>query len=123
MDEILKQRAFFDMSSAQLRRARRLYMRLIRAEVMLDRSGVKIYQYCRKMRRSGLYSPMQPDKYIACAILKKIYSIDTQAFASHGIASYDQWLRRNGWEGYPYQGYWRRGGPRPALKGRRWADF
>lgn len=83
---------------------------------MLDRSGNKLYEHARRMRATGLYAPLTPYKFIACSILKHAYKTDaSSAFLTHKIGNFNEWLRRNGWEGYGYCGYWRRDQPRPAL--------
>lgn len=112
---ITRQRTFFSRSAKDLRRARRLYMRLIRASVMLDRSGNQIYIYAKRMRKVGLYAPLTPYKFIACSILKHAYKTDRNSAQTHKIYTFEVWLRRNGWEGYGYCGYWRRDQPKPEL--------
>lgn len=112
---IERQRVFYSLSSAKLRRARRLYVRLIRASVMLDRTGNQLYVYARRMQDVGLYSPITQVKYIAYAILNRAYKTDVMVSKTHGIGSFTLWLRMNGWEGAGYCGFWRRGYPRPKL--------
>lgn len=97
---IREQRTFFRMSSIKLKRARRLYVRLVRSKVMLDRTANTLHAVADKAVEAGLYSEKTLIGDVHWSILRYIHKTDMLGdSAGSGITCFYKWFRSNGWNG------------------------
>lgn len=107
MNTIPEARRFAICGQKKLRRARRLYIRIIRPAVMLDRTGKNLKALAKRMKATGLYSMLGHEGNIQMRILQTIYAIDMAGCESSRVIGFHDWVHRNGWRGHGYCGYTR----------------
>lgn len=79
---------------ALLRRARRLYIRLVHDKIV---STVTLDYVARRMRDSGMYSNCTPPRSLRFSVLRSKWKLETGNRDWHG------WCRKNGWAFYHWE--------------------
>lgn len=74
--KIQKQRQIQSLSSAKLRRARKLYVKL--CERSIHKSPEMIFIYAQRAQMNGLYSPKTSFRDVVWHFIRRLWRIDTE---------------------------------------------
>lgn len=101
---IRDKRKDFTESNARLKRARRLYMRLVYRAVLADETSKTLRKVAKRAQEYGLYSLKSGREDIHTWMLSEVWKLDTNqpsyvTYEHHD--SFKEWLRKHGWS------YWR----------------
>ena len=94
---ILQIRGTIEEQKAKLRRARRIYFRLICPAVMKDETNFTLNFCVNRLRNSGLYASTAPDKDLRYTILRHAWKMDTRPWGWH------EWVAKNGFARFKFQ--------------------
>lgn len=93
-------RSTYNATGRRLRRARHLYVRLVRKAIENDKTNAALYRCAQQMLRGGLYNAATPIRETRYRILREMCRQD----------DWHRWLLRNGFAVYA----WSRQGAKEA---------
>lgn len=78
--------------SVAMKRARRLFVHLVRSAIACDRTDATMKRCVERMLWSRMYVGPTPERYVRYSILRKMWRYDRENYTWH------EWRRLMGWD-------------------------